>query len=54
MIYRALSVAFEPRPDLICLTGDFITRQIHVTRGVGAIAGVRFLCRPEVSLLLLQ
>jgi predicted MPP superfamily phosphohydrolase len=28
-------------------------RQIHVTRGVGSIDGVRFLCRPEVSLLTL-
>jgi predicted MPP superfamily phosphohydrolase len=27
------------------------TRQIHVTRGVGNIAGVRFRCRPEASLL---
>ncbi len=28
-------------------------RQIHVTRGVGNLHGVRFRCRPEVSLLLL-
>ena len=27
-------------------------RQIHVTRGVGSVAGVRFRCRPEVSLLI--
>ncbi len=27
------------------------TRQIHVTRGVGNVGGVRFACRPEVSLL---
>jgi predicted MPP superfamily phosphohydrolase len=27
------------------------TRQIHVTRGVGNIAGVRFRCRPEASVL---
>jgi predicted MPP superfamily phosphohydrolase len=27
------------------------TRQIHVTRGVGNVGGVRFRCRPEVSLL---
>ncbi len=26
-------------------------RQIHVTRGVGNLGGVRFRCRPEVSLL---
>ncbi len=29
-------------------------RQIHVTTGVGNLHGVRFNCRPEVSLLLLQ
>jgi predicted MPP superfamily phosphohydrolase len=29
------------------------TRQIHVTRGVGNIAGVRFRCRPEASVLTL-
>lgn len=28
-------------------------RQIHVTRGVGNVGGVRFRCRPEVSLLVL-
>ncbi len=28
-------------------------RQIHVTRGVGNLGGVRFRCRPEVSTLLL-
>lgn len=27
------------------------TRQIHVTRGVGNIAGVRFRCRPEATVL---
>jgi predicted MPP superfamily phosphohydrolase len=26
-------------------------RQIHVTRGVGNVGGVRFRCRPEVSIL---
>lgn len=29
-------------------------RQIHVTRGVGNVGGVRFRCRPEVSLLTLS
>lgn len=29
-------------------------RQIFVTRGVGSLGGVRFRCRPEVSLLLLS
>ena len=28
--------------------------QIHVTRGVGNVGGVRFRCRPEVSLLLVS
>lgn len=28
-------------------------RQIHVNRGIGNIGGVRFRCRPEVSLLIL-
>jgi predicted MPP superfamily phosphohydrolase len=27
------------------------TRQIHVTRGVGNVGGVRFRCRPEVTIL---
>jgi predicted MPP superfamily phosphohydrolase len=27
------------------------SRQIHVTRGIGNVAGIRFGCRPEVSLL---
>jgi predicted MPP superfamily phosphohydrolase len=27
------------------------SRQIHVTRGVGNLLGVRLNCRPEVSLL---
>ena len=30
------------------------TRQIHVTRGVGNLMGVRFGCRPEVAVLDLQ
>jgi predicted MPP superfamily phosphohydrolase len=30
------------------------TRQIYVTRGVGSLAGVRFRCRPEITLLDLQ
>jgi uncharacterized protein len=29
-------------------------RQIHVTRGVGNLGGVRFRCRPEASLLMLS
>jgi predicted MPP superfamily phosphohydrolase len=30
------------------------SRQIHVTRGVGNVGGVRFRCRPEINLLLLE
>jgi hypothetical protein len=30
------------------------TRQIHVTRGVGNVGGVRMGCRPETSLLVLE
>ena len=30
------------------------SRQVHVTRGIGNIAGVRFACRPEISLLMIQ
>ena len=29
------------------------SRQIHVSRGVGNLVGIRFRCRPEVSVLLL-
>jgi predicted MPP superfamily phosphohydrolase len=29
------------------------SRQIHVTRGVGNVGGVRFRCRPEVSTLVI-
>ena len=29
-------------------------RRIHMTRGVGNLGGVRFRCRPEVSLLLVE
>ena len=29
------------------------SRQIHVTRGVGNVGGVRFRCRPEVSTLII-
>jgi len=33
--------------------GAWGSRQIHVSRGVGNLGGVRFRCRPEVSLLTL-
>jgi predicted MPP superfamily phosphohydrolase len=34
--------------------GAWGSRQIHVSRGVGSIAGIRFRCRPEVNLLLVR
>jgi uncharacterized protein len=34
--------------------GAWGSRQIHVSRGVGSLGGVRFRCRPEVSLLTLS
>lgn len=34
--------------------GAWGSRQIHVSRGVGSFAGIRFRCRPEVSLLIVR
>jgi predicted MPP superfamily phosphohydrolase len=34
--------------------GAWGSRQIHVSRGVGSLGGVRFRCRPEVNLLVIQ
>ena len=34
--------------------GHWRDRQIYVTRGVGNLGGVRFRCRPEVSMILLS
>ena len=34
--------------------GAWGSRQIHVSRGVGSLGGIRFRCRPEVNLLLLR
>src|SRR5262249_34192232 len=34
--------------------GDWGSRQIHVSRGVGNLGGVRFRCRPEVNLLVVR
>jgi predicted MPP superfamily phosphohydrolase len=44
---------FRPVEDMRYLVGlkPWGSRQIHVTRGVGNLLGVRFNCRPEVSLL---
>jgi hypothetical protein len=44
---------FAPVADKRYVAGlrDWGWRQIHVSRGVGSIGGVRFRCRPEVSLL---
>jgi predicted MPP superfamily phosphohydrolase len=44
---------FAPVNDKRYIAGlkPWHTRQIHVTRGVGSIDGVRFNCRPEISVL---
>ena len=34
--------------------GAWGSRQIHVSRGVGNLGGIRFCCRPEVSLLIVR
>jgi predicted MPP superfamily phosphohydrolase len=34
--------------------GQWGDRQIHVSRGIGNVGGVRFRCRPEVNLLLMR
>jgi predicted MPP superfamily phosphohydrolase len=34
--------------------GAWGSRQIHVSRGIGSVGGVRFRCRPEVNLLTLS
>jgi predicted MPP superfamily phosphohydrolase len=49
-----LGPRFAPVQDLRYVAGlkPWGARQIHVTRGVGNLWGVRFRCRPEVTLLL--
>jgi predicted MPP superfamily phosphohydrolase len=44
---------FAPVKDKRYIAGlkPWGSRQIHVTRGVGSYGGIRFNCRPEVSLL---
>ena len=47
---------FAPVVDKRYVAGlrDWGSRQIHVSRGVGNLGGVRFNCRPEVNLLIVQ
>ena len=47
---------FAPVADMryVAGLGAWGSRQIHVSCGVGNLGGVRFLCRPEVNLLILQ
>jgi predicted MPP superfamily phosphohydrolase len=47
---------YAPVADMRYVAGlkPWGVRQIHVTRGVGSLGGVRFRCRPEVSLLVLD
>jgi|ERR1051326_1629468 predicted MPP superfamily phosphohydrolase len=51
-----LGPRFAPVEDKRYVAGlkPWKDRQIHVTRGVGNLHGVRFRCRPEVSLLVLE
>lgn len=47
---------FAPVIDKRYVAGlkPWLDRQIHVTRGVGNVGGMRFRCRPEVSMLVLN
>ena len=56
VVFPVLGPVFAPVKDKRYVEGlkPWGARQIHVTRGVGSIRGVRFLCRPEVSMLLLS
>lgn len=56
VVFPLLGPVFAPVKDKRYVAGlkPWGSRQIHVTRGVGSIDGVRFLCRPEVSMLLLS
>ena len=51
-----LGVPFAPVKDKRFIAGlyDWQNRRIHITKGVGNIWGLRFNCRPEVSLLTLS
>jgi hypothetical protein len=53
---RASGPRFAPVMDkrYVAGLGNWGSRQIHVTRGVGNVGGVRFGCRPEVSLLVVH
>jgi uncharacterized protein len=56
VIFPFQGPAYAPVEDKRYVAGlkPWKNRQIHVTRGVGNLHGVRFRCRPEVSLLLLE
>lgn len=50
-----IAQALAPVHDKKYIAGlyPYQNRQLHITRGVGNLHGIRLLCRPEVSLLLL-
>jgi predicted MPP superfamily phosphohydrolase len=56
VILPLVGAPFAPVVDKRYIAGlkPWGARQIHVTRGVGNLHGVRFGCRPEVSLLMLR
>jgi predicted MPP superfamily phosphohydrolase len=51
-----IGTPFAPVTDKRLIRGlhDWEGRQIHITKGVGNVLGVRFNCRPEVSVLTLS
>jgi hypothetical protein len=53
VIIPFLGTRYAPVQDKRYVSGlrAWGTRQIHVSRGVGNVGGVRFACRPEVTLL---
>jgi predicted MPP superfamily phosphohydrolase len=53
LVLPGLGTPFAPVRDQRFVSGlhEWEGRQIHITRGVGNLHGVRFNCRPEVSLL---
>src|SRR5262249_37650628 len=56
VVFPLLGPVFAPVADKRYVEGlkPWQDRQLHVTRGIGSIRGIRFLCRPEVSMLLLS
>ena len=53
VIFPFLGPSYAPVVDKRYVDGlkDWGTRQIHISRGVGNVWGIRFRCRPEVTLL---